>query len=123
MNMNNLIGSVGQFNVGGKESFDSYLERVEFFFAANEVTSDGKKKALFLTMCGPETYTLIRNLVSPAKPSDKTLKELTDTLNAHLHPTPNEICERFRFRNRVRKSGEGMNDYVAALRQLTRFCD
>ena len=88
MNMNNLIGSVGQFNVGGKESFDSYLERVEFFFAANEVTSDGKKKALFLTMCGPETYTLIRNLVSPVKPSDKTLKELTDTLNAHLHPTP-----------------------------------
>ena len=87
------------------------------------MTDDERKKALFLTICGAKTYQLVRNLVAPAKPDDRSLEQITDALNEHLSPTPNEICERFRFRNRMRKAGESVNDYVAELRQLTRFCD
>ena len=121
--MSNLLGSVGEFAVGGKESFESYLERVELFFTANGVVDDVKKKAIFLTVCGSELYQLIRNLVTPSKPVDKTLKEITDAVSSHISPKPNEICERFRFRNRYRKSGENVSDYVAELRNLSQFCN
>ena len=36
-----------------------------FFFSANKITDAGQKRAVLLTVCGPQTYKLIRNLVAP----------------------------------------------------------
>ena len=40
---------------------------------------------------GAETYSLLRNLVAPAKPSDKSYDELVRVMNEHQNPKPSVI--------------------------------
>ena len=42
-----------------------YMERVEQCFIANDVTDEKKHTAIFLTVIGNETYSLLRNLLEP----------------------------------------------------------
>ena len=43
---------------------------MEQYFVANEVTSAAKKKAILLSTCGASTYSTIRSLAAPDKPTD-----------------------------------------------------
>ena len=77
-------------------SNESYLERVELFFIANEV-ADGKKVAVFLSVIGSKTYAILRNLVAATKPSDKEFDTLCSELKKHFQPSKIIIAERFHF--------------------------
>ena len=48
------------------------MECMDYFFAANGIEDADKKKSAILAVIGAPTYKLVRNLVSPAKPGDKT---------------------------------------------------
>lgn len=67
-----------------------YIERVDHFFAANEIANTDRKKSAFLAVIGMTTYMLVRNLVSPAKPGEKSYNELVKALKDHFNPTPSE---------------------------------
>ena len=69
---------------------------------------------------GPTAYKLLRSLVSPQKPGDKTYRELVDIMKKHHNPTPSEMVE---SNSRCRKSEESIAQYVAALRSLAEFCN
>ena len=69
------------------ESFSTYRERLTCFMEANNI-EDGRKVAVLLSVIGTKYFSLIHSLVAPVKPKDKTLKELLDTLEAHLDPPP-----------------------------------
>ena len=56
---------------------------VDTFFEANDNDDGGKKRAVLLTFIGPVTYKLLRNLLVPVKPGEKTYGELVVTLSAH----------------------------------------
>ena len=58
-----LYGRLTEFDPGVEE-WVTYLERLEQYFAANEITGNEKKRAILLSMCGAATYRLIRYLVS-----------------------------------------------------------
>lgn len=66
-----LIGKVEKFQEN--DYWREYTERLGHF-TANEITDAGKKRAVLLSSCGAKTYKLIRNLVSPGKPTDKNLR-------------------------------------------------
>ena len=104
------------------EGWDSYSERLDFYFAANDIKDADKKKAVFLSACGANTYKLLRNLVTPNKPNDKTFDELIEVLRKHYSPKPNIIVCRFRFNTSVRNKGESVASYVARLQQLSEHC-
>ncbi len=72
---------------------------------------------------GPSTFSMLRNLVSPAKPGDKTFEELVALLKQHYNPTPSETVQRAKFHSRVRKPRETIADFVAELRSPAEFCD
>ena len=91
--MSNFIEKIDEFD-GTKEDWTQYVERVDHFFAANEITNDGKKKSAFLAVIGLTTYTLVRNLVSPAKPGEKSYDELVKALKDHFNPIPSETVQR-----------------------------
>ena len=78
------------------ESVTVYLERVELYFSANEVKRE-KQVPVFLNLLGRETYALLRNLVSPVKPADKSLNELMDALRGHFEPKKLVTAARFQF--------------------------
>ena len=114
-------GSLSEYN--SAEDWVSYVERMDQYFLANDVDEAAKKRAIFLSVVGDKTYKLIRDLVAPAKPTDKSYQDLVDLLTSHLQPAPSMIVERFKFNSRFRKEGETAAQFLAELRNLAHYCD
>ena len=103
-------------------NWNEYSEQMDQFFAANDITTDTKKRSIFLSSCGQKCYTLLRSLLSPTLPSSLTFDQLTKALKTHQHPPPSVTMERFNFYKRDRKPGESIAQYVACLRKLCEYC-
>ncbi|XP_046373937.2 uncharacterized protein K02A2.6-like [Haliotis rufescens] len=106
-----------------KSTWEEWCEILTHVFVANGITDEDNKKSILLASCGTETYQLIRALVLPVKPSEKTFDQLVVLLKEHFTPKPSEIVQRFKFHSRNRKAGESVAAYVAELRKLTDGCD
>ena len=105
------------------QDWEQYVERLTFYFEANDVTSDEKKRAILLTVCGSSTYRLICDLFAPIKPGTKSFKEITDKVKEHIQPKPSEIVQRFKFHTCSRQEGESVASYVAQLRNTAQHCN
>ena len=64
-----------------------------------------------------------RNLVAPAKPSDKSYDELIRVMNEHQNPKPSVIMERYKFNKRDRQPRERIPFYMTELKRLSEHCD
>ena len=117
-----LHGTVGEFNIE-REDWSAYAERLQQYFTANDVDSADKQRAVLLSACGPTTYKLMRNLVSPRKPGGCTFAELVDAVHKHYVPRPSIIVHRFRFHSCSRSKGDSVATFVAELRRLTEHCE
>ncbi|XP_040275489.1 uncharacterized protein K02A2.6-like [Bufo bufo] len=115
-----FIGFIQPFDPAA-ESWISWVERLEQYMEANNVTVE-KKVAVFLTALGQAAYGTLRDLVSPDKPASKSLPELIQTLHTHYNPKPLEIAERFKFYSRRQQAGEDIKTYIIALRKLAATC-
>ncbi|XP_043917844.1 uncharacterized protein K02A2.6-like [Protopterus annectens] len=80
-------------------------------------------RAILLSSVGSKTYSLVRNLLSPDKPGDKSFTELTSLLQSHYNPKPSEIVQRFKLNSRTRMANETVMEYVAVLRELAQHCN
>ena len=81
-------GRVPKFN-SAQQDWPSYAERLEQYFAAvNEIKDEGKMQAILLSVCGPSTYRLMRNLCTPSKPTEKSYFDLVKLVTDHFNPTP-----------------------------------
>ena len=116
------FGKVDEFDPS-KEEWSQYVERLTHFFQANEIDEAEKKRAVFLSVIGPATYKLLRNLLAPAKPGEKAYSDLVTVLSAHYSPAPSEIVQRFKFHSRFRNPGESVATYVSEIRSLAEFCN
>ena len=85
----------------GANNWEKYTERIEQFFVANNVDTKERKRALFLTVISARTYSLLSNLIAPAKPSTKSYAELVKAMKDHLKPEPLVTVERFNFHRRT----------------------
>ena len=99
-----------------------YVERLQMYFVANGIDDDAKKRAILLSVCGPTTYQLIRNLAQPKKPSELSYDELVQLLSNHYFPSQSVSVQRFRFNSRCRHPGETVAGYIAELRRLSEHC-
>ena len=86
------------------ETITAYLERFDLFIQANGV-AEGKKVPVFLSVLGSKTYTLLRNLLSPALPKDKDFAKLARELTSHFEPKKVVIVEQFNFYCRNQQAG------------------
>ena len=80
-----VFGKVEEFD-GSKEDWPQYVERLGHFFAANDITEDGKKKEIFLVVVGLAMFNILRNLLAPRKPGDHTYRENVEVLAKHFNP-------------------------------------
>ena len=117
-----IHGSIGPFT-SSAEDWTSYSERLQQYFIANDVNDDSKQRAILLSNCGPQTYQLLKSLLTPDKPADKTFTEIVKKLKDYWQPKPSEIVQRFNFHSRVQKQGESVADYVAELRRISEHCN
>lgn len=88
-----LVGKIDTFD-DASEKWESYVERQEQYFLANEVDA-GKQVPVLLSVIGGPTYSLLRDLTAPNKPADKSYQEIVYVRKNHLSPTPIVIAERF----------------------------
>ena len=94
------------------EKITVYLERVELFFMANDIP-DEKRVSIFLSSVGGKTYSLLRDLLAPDKPSSKSLEALFTALKSHYEPQRIVIAERFYFHKQNQAANESIVDYIA----------
>ncbi|KAJ8023800.1 hypothetical protein HOLleu_36342 [Holothuria leucospilota] len=95
--MARLFGKLDEFN-SEKEEWTQYVERLNHFFTANDIEEETKKQSIFLSLIGADAYKLLRNLVSPEKPGDKTFKDLVEIMKKHQNPKPSETVQRSELR-------------------------
>ena len=91
-------------------------------FLANGIDEAEKKRTVFLSVIGPATFKLLRNLLAPEKPGKKAYDALITKLSAHFSPAPSEIVQRFKFHSRFRNPGESVATFVPEIRSLAKFC-
>ena len=116
-----IVGAVGSFDPLTTQ-WKSYIEQMEEFFLANDIKGDRKKVAILLSTVGSQTYELIKDLISPAKPNAKSFEELVTCLQDHLQPKPTIIAERYKFHQRNQGPNETVSEYLAALRRAATEC-
>ena len=92
-----------------EETVESYLERI-----ANEI-ADEKKVAVFLSVISSKTYTILRSLVVPAKPSEKGFDVLKAELKKHFEPSKIVIAKRFHFHRQSQRPEETISEFLAEL--------
>ena len=97
-----VSGKIEEFN----EDWPQCVERLGHFFQANGTVEEDKKRSIFFTVVGSTAIKLLRNLVSPVKPGEKTYNAVVKVLTEHYQPTPSETVQRYRFHNRFWKPGE-----------------
>ena len=78
---------------------------------------------MFLSVIGGKTYDLLRNLLLPTDPKDKSFDELVEALKGHFKPKPLVIVERFHFHKRNQAAGGSVAQFIAKLRKLARHCE
>lgn len=120
--MTTMIGTLSAFDLK-EQTWEEYCEILEQFFEANGIDDGEKQRAILISVVGPATYKLIRNLVSPDKPSSKTYGQVKTLMKEHFNPKPSEIVQRYKFDSRTRQPMETVSTYVAELRQLAHDCN
>ena len=114
-------GTFAQFEAG-KESWSTYVSRLNHYFIANDVNDAGKKRSILLSICGSATFQLIRSLMPEAEIDDAPYADLVALVKGYYEPTPSKIVQRYKFNTRVRSSGESIAAFVAALREIAQHC-
>lgn len=84
--MAGVIGNIGPFDEH-VEQWSAYSERFEYFVSANDIP-DAKVVPTFLSVMGPKTFNLLRDLLQPDKPGTKTHQEIVNILAQHYSPKP-----------------------------------
>ncbi|CAI5778393.1 Hypothetical predicted protein [Podarcis lilfordi] len=93
------------FQPSEPDTWEDYVERFEFFAEAQGITDASKRRATFLSYCGPETFKLAKALLAPAKLSETSLKDILACLTSHLAPTETKMARRMEFHKRQQHAG------------------
>ena len=115
-------GTLAAFNPR-EEDWSEYAERLSFYFAANGITTDAKKRAILLSSVGPTTFRLMRSLVLPASLDSLSYDDLVSKVKNHKEPTPSVIVRRFQLNTRNQRPSESISEYIAVLRKAAEHCN
>ena len=83
----------------GLDNWTEWKERLDFYLEAEGITDNDKKRSVLLTVCGKETYSLVKNLVAPNNVKDKSFEQIVSLLDRHLQPKLSVTVARFKFKS------------------------
>ena len=118
--------SVREFNPT-KKSIKDFKEHLEFYCTTKNFCSDSehawRKRALFITLLGQETFAKLKILASPTPVSDLTLHAIMEKLLGHYQPQTIKIAERVKVFKCSQKKEESITEFMAKLQQLAKTCN
>ena len=74
-----------------------------------------RERAVLLGACGASVYQLIRSLLLPAMPNERSFAEIVAVMRNHYHPRPSIIIQRY-------QEGESIAMYMPELKKLSTEC-
>ena len=88
-------GSLSAFDAeNGQGKWEEYEEVMDEFFVANDITTDAKKRSVFISCCGQETYSVLKNLCCPDKPKNKDICLALHTSEESVQSKANSDCRK-----------------------------
>ena len=105
---------IRQFNPSW-EDWCEYAEHQSHYYVENDIVSEDKKRAILPTVLGPETYRLLKLLVSLRKLKELQFTELVDLATKPFNPQAIPIIKRFDVNSNSQKEGELIGVYLAEL--------
>ena len=101
------------------DDFESYEERLEADFAANDIgqvedtdtdvvktKADKKKVSHAIAVMGKTTYETLKDLCQPNKPQDKMFAEICKILKDYYKPSILVVAEAYKFHQAKQEVGE-----------------
>ena len=119
--VNHPFGKLDEYNE--TEDWRHYIEGVNHFFEANEITDPDKRRSIFPVCVGAKTYKLVRSLVAREDPKDKSYEDLAKLLQDHFMPKPSTVVQQFKFNTRFQQPSETITMFLAELRHLSEHCE
>jgi hypothetical protein len=105
-------------------SWQSYRDRIDFYFKADRIDQDDDKKALFLWSVGDIMYNLLETLVSPKSLTSEEIEftDLIKLLDSHYDHTKTIMTSTYDFYSCYQKPGQTFAEWKAELCEKMRHC-
>ena len=105
-------------------TWQSYRDRMNFYFKANRIQQDDDKKSCFLCSVGMSTYSLLESLCSPNRLTDDAVMfgDLIKKLDVHYDPSKSILTATYDFYSCYQKPGQSFSDWKAELCEKLRYC-
>ena len=111
--------SVDKFVMG--QDFDGWLDSVEYYMEAMDITRAERKRATLLHLIGQDVQQVYSTLPEPAGVVG-AYNVCKAKLRAYLVPAVNSVAERLAFQGMKMEEGEPFEKYVARLRRAAARC-
>uniref|UniRef100_A0A1B0CNX3 CCHC-type domain-containing protein n=1 Tax=Lutzomyia longipalpis TaxID=7200 RepID=A0A1B0CNX3_LUTLO len=108
---------------GQKGKWRRWMCKTNAAFSIHGITDENTKKQWILFYLNLDSFDQLCNIITPREPDDLSYSELIRIMEDYYDPQPLEIVENMNFRRRIQKAGESIDDYMAALRSLTKYCN
>ena len=86
-----MFGKLEEFDMATGKDWTQYIERMEYYFQANKITEGDTKRAILISAMGEKAYKLMRSLISPAEPNDKSFGQLVKAMRGHFVRRPQRL--------------------------------
>ena len=97
-------------------------EHLQYYYQANGIEDDARKKAILMSVCGSEMFTIAKNVAMPRTTMDLTHAELVAAVKEHCEPTPSVIVSQFNFYMCCQTSTQSILAFIAHLKHLAQHC-
>jgi len=97
-----------------------YVECLKYYFLANGTQATDKKRDVFSSVLGSDTYRVLQSLIPPSKPLEISFTQIMKVLKDHYNLHPSEIMQKFHFNSRV---SEKVITYLAELHGIAEHCN
>ena len=104
-----------------RETWSFWHERLEFYYEANEVPEE-KKKALLVTLLGPDQYRLLATQIAPRKVAQLKYQECIDVMKERYDMRTPLLKHRLDFHSLSQKPGESLREYERHIRAMADQC-
>ena len=120
--VNQLMGTMEQFQVEKSELWPSYEERFELYCSCNGIVDQKRKTAIFVNLAGPQVFEILKTTVSPKKVIEMNYDEVVTILNNFFIPKPSSITSFYWFVQRSQLPDENVLQYFKELQKIAIYC-
>ena len=94
----------------------TYAERLSYYFEAVNNSNANRKKAVLLSMCGTETFSLLKDLITPNSLGKKNIWRAITDIRGTLQPSSIRYCQRFNLYMCRQQPNQTISDFITYLK-------